>query len=59
MIDLTLDRNIQSAPDFQRWYAGLKDKKLDEYLNEQIAVRQKAADPSSPDKIKFDEPKEE
>lgn len=59
MIALTLDRNIQSAPDFQRWYAGLKDKKLEDYLNEQIAARQKAADPSSPDVIKFDEPKDE
>lgn len=59
MIALTLDRNIQSAPDFQRWYAGLKDKKLDEYLNEQIAARQNAAEISSSDVIKFDESKDE
>ena len=32
LIALTVDRNIQSAPDFQRWYSQLKDQKLDDYL---------------------------
>lgn len=58
MIALTLDRNIQSAPDFQRWYAGLKDNKLVDYLNEQIEARKKAVE-SAQEKISFDENKNE
>lgn len=56
LIRLTLDRNIQSAPDFQRFYSQLKDVNLDEYLKKFI---EKPAVVPEKEVINFEENKEE
>ena len=56
IIARTLDRNIQSAPDFQRWFSQLGDQKIDEFLQQFVSVPK-----TEPEKevINFEDNKEE
>ena len=52
MIRLVVDRNVQSAPDFQRWYSQLKDQKFEDYFK---SLQASKVDSPEKEVIKFDE----